>query len=329
MGYPKVSVLWLNYNSVHVIETTKKSLSALASLDYPNLQFILVDNGSSDGSKEAIEKHLQTPAMQKQKTTFLKLKRNVGWTGGVNSAYRARDKQAKYVALTHNDVVPKPDYLRKLVDYLESHADVGAVQGIIYRLGNGAKVDSSGFLLNEALDMLAIHENTNFSLKKPLYLSYVEGTMPVYRVEAVKQAVKNDTDLFVDGAFMYYLEDVFVSLALWSHGYKALLLPVNAGWHQRMAVSREHVDSIELYYYRLRNHIALLCMTNSAEKLRVILQNLRRAVLSRGSFAFRQMMLRSVLEGMESGRRLRQKYDVIDLYKTPMKKTSVKGHLRL
>jgi GT2 family glycosyltransferase len=328
MGSPKVSVLWLNYNSIHVIQTTLRSLDALASLDYPNLELILVDNGSTDGSREAIEKHLQTPAMKKHKTAFLALKQNLGWTGGVNAAYRARDKQAKYVALTHNDVLPNPDYLRKLVDYMESYGDVGAVQGVVYRLGNG-KVDSSGFLITESLGMLAIHENTNFSLKKPLTLSYVEGAMPVYRIEALTKALKNSNNLFVEGAFMYYLEDVFVSLALWNAGYKSLILPVNSGLHQRMAVSRQHVESTQLYHYRLRNQIALLYMTNSADKLRVILQNLRRGILSRGSWAFRQMMLRSVIEGVEMGQSLRRQYGKIDLYKTPMKKTSVKGRLRL
>ena len=163
-------------------------------------------------------------------------------------------------------------------------------------------------MLDEALNLYALHENSNFSLTKPVYLSYVEGAMPVYNVEAIRQTTQNNGDLFVSGAFMYYLEDVLVSVLLWSHGYKSILLPIVTGEHQRMAVSGEHVKSLDLYHYRLRNHIALLCMTNSAEKLRVILQNFRRAALSRSSFAFRQMMLRSLIEGIRSGRQLRKRY---------------------
>lgn len=327
--YPKVSVLWLNYNSIHVIDITKKSLNAIASLDYPDFEFVIVDNGSSDGSKEAIEELLQSVSMHGVKVTFVKLSKNLGWTGGVNAAYRARDKRAEYVALTHNDVVPKPDYLRTLIEYLENHKDVGAVQGIVNRLGSDSKIDSAGFMLDEALNLYALHENSNFSLSNPVYLSYVEGAMPVYNVKAVKNALKNDNILFVSGAFMYYLEDVFISVILWSHGYKSILLPVVTGEHKRMAVSGEHVKSLDLYHYRLRNHIALLYMTNSADKLRVILQNFRRAALSRGSFAFRQMMLRSLIEGMRNGRQLRKKYGAINLYETPMIKTSIKGRLRL
>ncbi len=324
---PKVSVLWINYNSMHVIETTQRSLDALASLNYPNFELVILDNGSSDGSRQVIERHLQKDTMSKLKVTFVKLSRNLGWTGGVNAAYRARDRSAKYVALTHNDVIPKPGYLRTLVDYLEKHREVGAVQGIVQRLGCETKIDSSGFILDEALNLYALHENSTFSLTKPIYLSYVEGAMPVYNVNAVQYALKNDEDLFVSEAFLYYLEDVFVSLMLWSCSYKSVLLPVVTGEHQRMAVSLEHTQSLELYYYRLRNRIALLYMTNSADKLRVILQIFRRASFTRGSFAFRQTVLKSLIAGIREGRELRKKYGIINLYETPMLQTSSMSRL--
>jgi GT2 family glycosyltransferase len=324
--YPKVSVLWLNYNSMHVIETTRKSLDALASLDYPDFEVVLVDNGSSDGSWEEIEKHLQTKAMRKLKAKHVKLSKNLGYTGGVDTAYRMRDSQSKYVAVTHNDIVAKPHYLRTLVDYFENHQDVGALQGIVKRLGSD-QIDSAGFVLDEALNLCKLLDYRNFSLKKPVFLSYVEGAMPFYRIEAVQKSLKSDKELFVWGGFMYYLEDVFLSVMLWSHSYKCVLLPVVTGEHLRMAVSSEHVKTIQLRHYLLRNHIALLYMTNSADKARFILQTLRRAVLSRGSFATRQMMLKSLIEGLEIGRQLRKKYGVINIYQTPLRKTSVKRRL--
>ncbi|MEM0057684.1 MAG: glycosyltransferase family A protein [Candidatus Bathyarchaeia archaeon] len=56
---PKVSVFWINYNSIHVIDIIKKSLSALLRLEYPNYELIIVDNGSTDGSLRVIEKHIK------------------------------------------------------------------------------------------------------------------------------------------------------------------------------------------------------------------------------------------------------------------------------
>ncbi|MGO8807701.1 MAG: glycosyltransferase [Candidatus Bathyarchaeia archaeon] len=326
--YPKVSVLWVNYNSKHIIETAKKSLNALFSLNYPSFELVIVDNGSVDGSAEEIEKILQAMEPSKFIVTFVKVKKNFGWISGVNAGYGARDRKSKYVALTHNDVVTYPNYLRGQVGYMENHSNVGAVQGIVKRLGNSSKIDSSGFMLDEGLNIHTVHESSNFTLTKPIYLSYVEGTIPLYRVEAVTQALKNETDLFVSGAYMYYLEDVFVSLALWSRGYKCILLPTVTGEHQRTATNKQHEKSLDISYYFLRNQIALLCMTNSADKLRFILQNLRRIAVSKGSFAFRQMMLRSLIEGIRNGRQLQKRYGKIDLYKTPMRKASLKSRFR-
>ena len=326
-AYPKVTVLWLNYNSMHVIETTRKSLESLVSLDYPNLEVILVDNGSNDGSRETVEKYLQTLPSGKLHIKFVKLSRNIGFAGGVNAGYRQRDRNSGYFAVTHNDVLAKASYLREIVDYMKHHKDVGAAQGLVKRLGS-TKLDSAGFMLDEALNLFRLSENNCFAFKKPLNLSYVEGAMPVYNISAVESALKNKDEIFVTDAFMYYLEDVFISIELWSKGYKCVLLPFVTGEHLRMAVSAQ-TGSLALAHYRIRNQFALLYMTNSADKLRFTLQNLRRAAISKSNFAVRQMMLRSLIEGITFGIRLHKKYGEIDLYKTPMQKTSVKNRFRI
>lgn len=325
-AYPKVSVHWLNFNSMHVFETTKKSLKALASLDYPNYELIVVDTGSTDGSIQAIGDFLKTDVFCGLRVVYVKVNADVGPVDGENAAYRVRDKKAKYIALIHSDVVAKPDYVRNLVGYMEKHKDVGAVQGIVVKISNH-KVDSSGLMLDEALNLYALHENSNFSLKKPVLISFVEATMAMYSMEAIRQVLKEDMDLFVPGAFMNYLEDVLISVLLWSKGYKSVVLPFVTGEHLRMATTGTYVQPIDRYYYRLRNQIALLYMTNSADKLRFILQVLRRAVLSRGSSAFRQMMLRSLIKGLMLGRRLKKVYGTINLYETPMRRTSIINRL--
>lgn len=323
---PRVSVHWLNFNSMHVIETTKQSLTALANLDYPNYELIIVDIGSTDGSTDVIRKHLQTEPFRRLRVVFVQLNADVGPVDGENAAYRARDKQAAYLALTHSDVVAKPDWLRNLVGYMERHRDVGAVQGIVVKKTTG-KVDSSGLMLDEALNLYALHENSNFSLTKPIQISFCEATMVVYKMEAVHKAIGDDLDLFVAGAFMNYLEDVLISVLMWSRGYKSIVLPYVTGEHLRMATTGTYVEPLARYHIRLRNQIALLYLTNSADKFRFILQIFRRATLGRGSWAFRQMMLRSVVEGLVWGRRLKPRYGTINLYETPMRKTSLFGRL--
>jgi GT2 family glycosyltransferase len=209
---------------------------------------------------------------------------------------------------------------------MERHRDVGAVQGLVVKISTG-KVDSSGLMLDEALNIYALHENSNFSLTKPILISFVEATMVMYKMEAVRAAIGDKMDLFVEGAFMNYLEDVLVSVLLWSKGYKSVTLPIVTGDHLRMATTGTYVQPLDRYHYRLRNQIALLYLTNSGDKLRFILQVFRRAIVGRGSMAFRQMMLRSVIEGLVWGRRLKPRYGTINLYETPMRRTSIIGKL--
>ena len=49
MNYPKVFIIVLNYNGKDVLS---KCLNSVYRLDYPNLEVVVVDNNSTDGSFE-------------------------------------------------------------------------------------------------------------------------------------------------------------------------------------------------------------------------------------------------------------------------------------
>jgi GT2 family glycosyltransferase len=327
---PKASLLWLNYNSMHVISVTKRSLSAITQLDYPNFELIIVDNGSYDSSREVIEEYVKREPLNGLKVKLIKLSRNWGWTGGFNAGYRAIDSEAEYVALLHNDLIPRPNYLKELIMFLEDNKDVGAVQGIVVKIGCDSIIDSAGFMLDESLNLYPIFKDKSTSLiRDPIYASYVEGTMPVYRVGAVRRVVNDDITMYITSGFIYYLEDVFLSLMLWSYGYKCIILPIVTGEHFRMAVTKKFSDPTRFSYYRLRNQIALLYMTNSIDKGRFIIKHIRRLVLSRGSLAQRQVILNALIDGMRLGKQLVEKYGAINLYKAPIIKTPIKERFRI
>jgi GT2 family glycosyltransferase len=327
---PHVSVLWVNYNSMHLIDITKKSIDALLQLNYSNLEVILVDNNSSDGSGEVIEKYLwQKKNDHMLNVKFVKLDKNWGWAGAVNRAYNIRNPDSKYLALTHNDVVPNPDYLTKVVNFMEKHEDVGAVQGIVVKLGAESVVDSSGFMMNEALLVSSLFNDGSVAkiLSKPASVSMVEGTMPVYNLNAMKSTLGDGKELFVTAGFMYYLEDAFTSLRLWAHGYKCVVLPFVTGAHYRMGTSKKAAKKQDLFYYLLRNRIALLYMTNSAGKLGFITQNLRKLVISNRTPAERKAIFISLIDGIRLGRQLKRQYGSINVYAAPLIRPPLKTRL--
>src|SRR6266851_4402903 len=71
---PRVVVIVLNWNGR---EDTMACLESLEAVDYPNWEVLVVDNGSEDGSVEAI--HMRYP-----RVTVIETGKNLGFAGGNN-----------------------------------------------------------------------------------------------------------------------------------------------------------------------------------------------------------------------------------------------------
>ena len=52
--YPKISIITVTLNSERTLEETIKSI---LSQDYPNIEYLVIDGGSIDGTLEIIDKY--------------------------------------------------------------------------------------------------------------------------------------------------------------------------------------------------------------------------------------------------------------------------------
>ncbi|HEX9153662.1 MAG TPA: glycosyltransferase, partial [Candidatus Saccharimonadales bacterium] len=68
---PLISIVVLNWNG---LEDTRECLASLRKLTYPNVEIIVVDNGSEDGSKKFFSKE--------KGIVYVDLDKNYGFTGG-------------------------------------------------------------------------------------------------------------------------------------------------------------------------------------------------------------------------------------------------------
>jgi GT2 family glycosyltransferase/tetratricopeptide (TPR) repeat protein len=113
-GVPlKVSVVVPNWNGMRFVGMC---LDSLAKLDFEDYEVIVVDNGSTDGSREMIEE--QYPHVR-----LLKLPDNMGFAIACNEGIKASN--AEYIVLLNNDIEVTPDWLKELYEGMERHPECG------------------------------------------------------------------------------------------------------------------------------------------------------------------------------------------------------------
>ena len=131
----RIFAVVLNWNGWR---DTLECLKSLQALDYPDLEIVLVDNGSTDDSVGRLRaQHATLP--------ILETGRNLGFAGGSNVGIRyALQEGADYVWLLNNDTVVAPDALSHMVGTAEADSTVGLVGSVLRYAHEPARVQAWG-----------------------------------------------------------------------------------------------------------------------------------------------------------------------------------------
>jgi hypothetical protein len=118
MDEPLVVVVVLNWNGR---EDSAECLTSLRAVTYRPVKVLLVDNGSTDGSVEALRREF--PGVE-----LVENGRNLGFAEGSNVGIRrALALGAEYVLALNNDTTVEPDVLAKLVETARADASIGVI----------------------------------------------------------------------------------------------------------------------------------------------------------------------------------------------------------
>jgi len=317
MAYPKVSIIWLNHNSMKILPLVLQSLESFTSIDYPSDRFelIVVDNGSTDGSFERIREFLERRSNLGKK--IIRLNKNLGFTGGNNVGFMARDRESKYVLLLNNDAVLLQHGLKTLVEYSEGFEGLGGLQGVILQYGTRL-IDSAGDYVDELLRPYRLGADHEYPwiLRKPVYVTFTTGAVALYDVESVLNCVGNK--LFLDELFAYY-DDIALGLMLWSCGFSSISIPKVVAYHARSSTFRRRKGSSGVYFFE-RNRIATALISNTRYKHMVLLHAARNIVTAmlKTELDVSKIEARALADGLELGKLLRSRDIFIDLYKAPV-----------
>ncbi len=217
--YPSVSIILPCYNAMLSLE---QCLRSLAKTKYPNFEIIALDDRSSDGSYETLQKFFKSHP--KLKSKLFQNQQNSGPSKTRNQAVSFSKK--KYIAFVETDMEFEPTWLQELVNYIHAHSDVAAVCGKSCDLKNkkilaglGVEFDPATF---NVVPVGHLSNRNDFNLIREVGLGAV-GT--VFR-----------RDLFLkvggfDEKFGHNIDDIDLSWRLWVMGYRQMSVPKSISYH--------------------------------------------------------------------------------------------------
>jgi hypothetical protein len=223
-----VSIVVVNHNSLNLL---RRCIGHLASLAPPSSELIIVDNGSTDASRDWLQEQQGTVGR------VVCSDQNVGFAAGCNLGIE--QATGRYILLLNTDAFPEPSSLDVLVRYLDQHLDT-AVAGPQLLYPNGRWQRSSGFVPSPRSAMLdamgitsAAHVISGALWKlsgrwwRPYPVQYVDGACMLIR-RAILDRIGG-----LDERFFMFVEDAEFCHRVRQHGWKVRYVPQSHVVHLR------------------------------------------------------------------------------------------------
>lgn len=299
----------LNHNSLKKLGPNALNyLQSIVDTEYPSLETIVVDNASQDGSDKVIEDSFKQIKM-------IRLGRNAGYAGGNNTGAKACAKETKYIAFLNNDLIVEKDWLRKIIETMESDESIAAAQPKILQLRDKTLLDSLGGMIDRigrAYD-LGHGLPDRKDLKKPFQTFYARGAAIIVRRDLYERLGGFDEDFFI------YYEETDLCWRIRLLGYKIVTVPESVVYH--LGGGTTGGETKQTIYLRRRNQLATLIKNYSIKNafkyasqlaIKYMLYALERLLIKR-DHATAQAILSATA------------WNLVNLRKTLRKRASVQG----
>jgi len=247
MSEPLVSVVIPTHNRR---EKLKYLIKSILESDYrkDKLEIIVVDDASSDGTREYVKKLFpQIKVVRNETERLLAASRNIG----------VRVSKGKYIFIVDDDNVVDRNTIKELVEFMEQHPEVGVVGPIMYFFRDPKRIWCAGVRRNYWTTITKfIYFNTvdDGSLREP----YESEDFP--NAFIVRRKVIEKVGVFNSKLFPIHYDEADFCQRVRRAGYKIMVVPTAKVWHdislpEQSRASLLHLKNPLRAYYTVRNRI--------------------------------------------------------------------------
>ncbi len=214
---PLITIVTPSFNQGQFIEET---ILSVLNQTYKNIQYIIVDGGSTDNTMEVVEKY-------RDKIDIIIHEKDKGQTDAINKGFKLAN--GVLVGWINSDDILYPECVEKIVELYSKHPN-----GAIYYGSTTDYIDENGRLLKVDTHKIPNKKhllNSNFAIKQQGSFYNIEKVIECnYLNEKLHYCM--DLDLWLKllnyGDIYYYVEKPLAAFRLWSDtkttngGYKFL-----------------------------------------------------------------------------------------------------------
>ena len=220
----KTAVVILNWNTKGFLEEFLPALiSSVGKVD--GAEVVVADNASTDGSLEMMaEKFPQVKTLSFEK--------NLGFTGGYNKAFS--EIESEYFLLINSDIEVPQDWLRPLIDWMDSHPDCAACapklhswqdkEKFEYAGAAGGYLDKFGYPLCRGRVLKKL-ETDYGQYDSPKEVFWATGACLLVRSSIYKELGG------LDDRFFAHMEEIDLCWRLHLQGKRVVVVPESTAYH--------------------------------------------------------------------------------------------------
>jgi GT2 family glycosyltransferase len=246
-GEPPWQAVVLSWNGR---EDTLKCLESLTLVERADLRIICVDNGSVDGSPEAIREGFP-------QVRLIQAGMNLGYSGGNNLGIRdALEHGARWVVLVNNDASVAADVIAGFQAASSERPRAGILAGKVYFADRPETIWFAGQRVSELLGYAGRPRGYGRQ-DSPRYGKVVETGRAVGALMAISRDAIDAVGL-LDEELFAYVEDVDWAMRVRRAGFEIVFAPDARAWHRVSASTGGEAASTHTLFYGVRNTVTVL-----------------------------------------------------------------------